>query len=373
MPSIPEGNSMTNRKHALVVVASMMLALSACGGGGDAPAETDASPGTSGDASSDPGATADSDIVIGWSQRGISGSDWWKTLVEGGEAEAAKAGASIELLDANGDTVRQNSDVQTLIAKGVDVVIMNPNDPVGVAPSVEALKEAGIPLVVVNSNLDPSLVPDSFCYVAEDQEATGALSGADTAAKAIERFGETGTLKLVAIGGFPGDVISDLRFNGFMEGWNSVVSDYPELETVVLDMKYGSWKPDQALAPVRDVATANPDLNVVFSESDVMHGGIKQGLEQAGMWDQIILGSYDGGMNVVKEMLDNPDGPLQNTASNQPWDQGANAVKMALEAVNGNAGACPDGTLFIETTLVTPDNAETYYKAEDTYVRAAED
>src|SRR5919112_1427307 len=72
-------------------------------------------------------------LVIGWSQRGISGSDWWKTLVAGGEAEAKKLGAEIQILDANRETTRQNEDVQTLISRGVDVVIMNANDPLGVA------------------------------------------------------------------------------------------------------------------------------------------------------------------------------------------------------------------------------------------------
>ncbi|MHB1010681.1 MAG: sugar ABC transporter substrate-binding protein [Propionibacteriaceae bacterium] len=349
-----------NAKAVVAAAAVLMLGLTACSSGAQA-----ANPGSSGTQQ------AGKKIVIGWSQRGISGSDWWKTLVEGGQSEAAKAGATIQLLDANGDTVRQNSDVQTLISKGVDVVIMNPNDPIGVGASVAALKAAGIPLVVVNSNLDPSLVPDAFCYVAEDQHATGALSGADTAKKAIKKFGESGTIKLVAIGGFPGDVISELRYSGFLSGWDSVMKNYPNAKTVKLDMKYGSWKPDQALAPMRDVATGNPDLNVVFSESDVMQGGIEQGLKQAGMWDKVIEGSYDGGMNSVKEMVDNPTGPLQNTASNQPWDQGATAVKMALAAVNGDKSACSGGTNYIKTTLVTPDNASTYYKASDTYVRAA--
>lgn len=347
-------------KFAVAGAAALMLAVSAC--------STTAQAG--GSAAAEAGQPAKK-IVIGWSQRGISGSDWWKTLVEGGQSEASAAGATIQLLDANGDTVRQNSDVQTLISKGVDVVIMNPNDPIGVGASVAALKAAGIPLVVVNSNLDPSLVPDSFCYVAEDQNATGALSGVDTAQKALKKFGDTGKIKLVSIGGFPGDVISELRYNGFLSGWDSVMKDHPKVTTVKLPMKYGSWKPDQALAPMRDVATANPDLNVVFSMSDVMQGGIEQGLRQAGVWDKVIQGSYDGGMTSVKQMVDDPTGPLQNTASNQPWDQGATAVEMALAAVNGDTGACSSGTNYIKTTVVTPENAATYYNSNDTYVRAA--
>ena len=341
----------------MTAVAAAALVLAGCRASGDAPSETDKSSGKG--------------LVIGWSQRGISGSDWWKTLVEGGQSEADKIGAKIELLDANGDTVRQNADVQTLITKGVDVVVMNANDPIGVGPSVQALKDAGIPLVTVNSNLDDSLVPDMFCYVAEDQEYTGSLAGEVAAKKALEKYGDSGEIKIVGIGGFPGDVLSDLRFNGFMEGYQKVMADHPGIKTVKLDMKYGEWKPDKALAPIRDVATANPDLKIVYSMSDVMNGGVVQGLQQAGLWgDGIILASYDGGMVSVKEMLDDPTGPLQATASNQPWDQGVAAVKMALAAYDGDQSACPDKTLYIDTTVVTPENAKQYYVPDDTYVKA---
>jgi ribose transport system substrate-binding protein len=357
----PSASSSRRRwQIAAATAAIAALALTGCRPGGDAATAEDKSTGEG--------------LVIGWSQRGISGSDWWKTLVDGGQAEAEKIGARIELLDANGDTVRQNADIQTLITKGVDVVIMNANDPIGVGPSVQALKDAGIPLVTVNSNLDESLVPDMFCYVAEDQEYTGSLAGEVAATKSIEKFGDAGEVKVVGIGGFPGDVLSDLRFNGFMEGWERVMAEHPGVSTVKLETKYGEWKPDKALGPIRDVATANPDLKVVYSMSDVMNGGVVQGLQQAGIWgDGIILSSYDGGMVSVKEMLDNPDGPLQATASNQPWDQGATAVKMALAAYNDDQSACPDKTLFIETTVVTPENAADYYVAEDTYVRAQGD
>jgi ribose transport system substrate-binding protein len=310
-------------------------------------------------------------LVIGWSQRGISGSDWWKTLVAGGDAEAKKLGAQIVILDANKDTAHQNQDVQTLISRNVDVVIMNPNDPLGVASSVNALKKAGIPLVTVNSNLDPSLVENMFCYVAEDQVATGALAGDQIAQRAVEKFGTSGEIKMVGIGGYPGDVISELRYQGFMQGYNKVMSAYQQVKTTELPFRYGQWVPDQALTPIRDVATANPDLKIVYSESDVMQAGIEQGLQQAGLWGPGILeGSYDGGMNAVKEMLDNPDGPLQATASNQPWDQGVTAVQMALAAYNKDANACPGKTKYIATTVVTPKNASEYYKPEDTYVRA---
>lgn len=310
-------------------------------------------------------------LVIGWSQRGISGSDWWKTMIAGGEAEAKKIGAKLIVLDANGDTTRQNQDVQTLITQGVDVVIINANDPIGVGASVKSLKRAGIPLIAVNSNLDAKLVPDIFCYVAEDQFATGGKAGKVIAQKAVEKWGDHDAIKLASIGGFPGDVISDLRFNGFMDGYNSIMKSHPNVKTTVVPMKFGEWKPDKALGPIRDMATANPDLKIMFSMSDVMQGGIEQGLKEAGLWDKVLEGSYDGGMNSIKEMVDNPNGPLQADASNQPWDQAVLAVKMAVAGYDKDAKACPSKTNYVQTTVVTPADAKSYYKPNETYVRAA--
>ena len=134
-------------------------------------------------------------IVIGFSQRRVAGSDWWKTLIAGATSQAEKLGVKIVVVDAGGDTVRQNSDVQTLITKGVDGVIINPNDPRGVSQAVEAVKKAGIPLVAVNSNLDPSLAKDAFCYVAEDQVATGALAGKAIAEEVGKKYKPSETIK----------------------------------------------------------------------------------------------------------------------------------------------------------------------------------
>lgn len=312
-------------------------------------------------------------LVIGWTQRGLSGSDWWKTMIAGGQSQADKIGAELVVLDANGDTTRQNQDVQTLITRGVDVVVMNANDPIGVAASVKALKKAGIPLIAVNSNLDDKLVPDMFCYVAEDQLATGALAGEVIGRKAIEKFGDSGTWKLGSIGGFPGDVISDLRFNGFMKGFNSVIQKHPNVKIETLPMKFGEWKPDKALTPIRDMATANPDLKIIFSMSDVMNGGITQGLKQAGTWgDGILIGSYDGGMAVLKQMMEDPKGPMQAVASNQPWDQAVLAVKMAVAGYNKDDSQCPGKTNYVKTSVVTPETAAQFYKAKDTYMRAGD-
>ena len=349
------------------VVGTSALLIAGCGGddgGGDGGA-------AGGTGASD---NAGKSVTIGFSQRGIAGSDWWKTLVRGAQEEGERQGVKVNVTDAGGDTVRQISDVQTFLSRGVDGLIINPNDPRGVTPAVRAAKAADVPVVAVNSNLDESLVPDAYCYVAEDQVATGALAGEAIAEKVAAKFGKGDTVKMVTVGGFPGDIISDLRDDGFKKGWDAYFKENPDKKPEVeqLPRKYGEWKPDKALAPMRDVATANRDLDVIYSESDVMHAGIKQALTQAGIYDQVLYASYDGGMNFIKEMVDDPKGPEQADASNQPYDQGVAAVKQVLAAVNGTPKeeSCPGGTSFIKTIVVTPENADKYYNADFSYVQS---
>lgn len=327
---------------------------------------------------------AQENLVIGFSQRRVAGSDWYKTLILGAEEEAAKSGAEIVVLDANGDTAKQNSDVRTLITRQVSAVIMNPSDPTGLAPAVNALEEAGIPLVVVNSNLDEALAPKAVCYVAEDQLATAAKAGRAIAQEVEQRFGRDEPVKAVVVGGYSGEIVTELRMQGFLQGYVAYFD--PALATPsaaaaaveagrvgnleLLPIRYGEWLPDKALPQVRDVATANPDLKLVYSESDVMLPGIISALESVGLSEQVVIASYDGQMSVLKMMIDNPDGPVQADASNEPYKQGSTAVQLAIKAVRGELNPevdCPNGNHFIDTFIATPETAQQYYDPNRTF------
>ncbi len=302
----------------------------------------------------------DGKVVIGLSQRRIAGSDWWKTLVDGVQYGADKNGAEVVVLDANGDTVRQNVDVNTLINRNVDAIIINANDPLGLSSSIKEAKEAGIPVIAVNSALDDSLMSQIYGYVVEDQIATGARGGYILAAAVAERNPGITEAKAVIIGGYPGDVLSDLRAEGYMKGYQQWLNENPGkgVKLKYLPMQYGHWIPNDAMPVVRDIATAHPDLKVLFSESCVMQAGIEQALKAAGLWDQITMASYDGYESVVKQMMDNPKGPVQALTTNEPYRQGLAAVEMAIRAINGGAS---EGTVFVETVAFGTDEATKYY------------
>lgn len=304
----------------------------------------------------------DKSAVIGLSQRRLAGSDWWAVMIQGAEDKAAELGVELIITDAGGDTVKQNSDVQTLLTQGVDAIIMNPHDPTGVSSAVAAINSEKLPLVVVNNNLSEELAESQYCYVAENQIEVAAGLGSALGELAKERFqGEKVTA--VVVGGYSGEPNTVLRNEGVLQGY-AAVEGAPEIE--YLPIRYGEWLPDRALGPVRDIATANPDLKIVVSLSDVMLPGIQQGLKDAGILDQVLIGSYDGQMSVLKAMMDDPSGPVQVNASNEPYKQGQLAVEKALDAINGvpQDEACPGGEFWIDTFLATPETAIEFYDPE---------
>lgn len=312
------------------------------------------------------GGSADTGTVIGFTHRSLAGGAWYESLDSGAQAAAATAGVKLLVTDAQNDATTQNANVQTFLVQGAKAVIMNPSDPQGVASSVQALKSANVPLVVVNSNLSPDLQANAYCYIAEDQKATSAKVGAELARVAAARNAPGAAVKGVIIGGFPSEVVTETRKAGFLEGWKSVPGA-PQLNFVA--DQYGHWAPDQALSAMREIGTANPDLQVVFDESDLMLPGVQSALTELGMWDKLIVGTYDGAMSTVKQMVDHPDGPIVATGANFPASQGAEAVTMAMSAINGTpqAEACPDGVRYLDTPLYTPVNAGQYYKADQAY------
>jgi hypothetical protein len=47
-------------------------------------------------------------------------------------------------------------------------------------------------------------------------------------------------------------------------------------------------------------------------------------------------------------------------------------MDMIVAAVKGDKAACPDGVHYIQTVLVTPENAKSYYRTDKSYVQSAQ-
>ena len=105
------------------------------------------------------GADADDGIHIGLSMDSLE-SAFWVANYEAMVAEAEKQGVKMTAIMAEGDAVKQNQQIENLIASGVDAIICAPKDGAAIATSVKKAQAAGIPFIMNNRAVQGEVVPE---------------------------------------------------------------------------------------------------------------------------------------------------------------------------------------------------------------------
>lgn len=80
--------------------------------------------------------------------------------------EAAKRGWQLVYTDAAGSAAKQVADVRSMIAQKVDVISLAPREDKPLILAVMEAKKAGIPLLLIDRNVDASLAKGGEDYVA---------------------------------------------------------------------------------------------------------------------------------------------------------------------------------------------------------------
>jgi len=133
-------------------LAVSALVLSACSSGtSESAGSAEASAATAESA-----APAESAGLVGFSYP-IEANTYLKAIGLGAQAELMKkCGAEFFPVDAQLDGNKQISDVEAMITKGVDAMIIYPLDSNGLKPALDKASEAGIKVITMNYSVDDS-------------------------------------------------------------------------------------------------------------------------------------------------------------------------------------------------------------------------
>ena len=95
------------------------------------------------------------------------------------KAEMDKIGGELEITDSQNRQPLQNDQVDAYIAKGANVVIVNPVDRTAALPLMEKAKAAGIPIVFINREPEAEVMQayDKIWYDGAKAEESGTQSG----------------------------------------------------------------------------------------------------------------------------------------------------------------------------------------------------
>lgn len=283
------------------------------------------------------------------------GAPYFAAQVAAAEDQAKKAGCEVSSADGQNDMSKQIADVEDMVAKGVNLLILNPRDPEGLVATADAATAAGVKVVVMDSSI--STKANVVTQVRSSNDQNGYLVG-----QWLAKEMQGKPMKIILLSGDKGNEVGRDRrlgvFKGLVEG--QLVND-GKVSFEVVGQGWGGWAHEGGLAAMEDLLTANPDANVVLGENDSMVLGAMKALEAQGKTDVLALAAADGqkeALALIKE------GTYGATGLNDPDLVARTAVDIGLKALNGELPSDFPKLELTKPEVITKDNVDTYYRAD---------
>ena len=275
---------------------------------------------------------------VGFSQSTMQ-DPWRIAMIESAKAEASQH-PEIELLIADGqnDNLKQISDIEGFITKGVDLLIVSPREAEPLTPVVKKAYQKGIPVIL----LDRSIVGDTYtCFIGASNVEIGEAAGKFIA----ERLGGKGSI--VEIEGIQGATPTIDR----RRGMHQAIAAYPGLK-VVIDQP-ADYLRSPARTVMENALQSGKKVDCVYAHNDEMALGAYLAAKAAGKEKEILFVGIDGQREAIQAVR---DGKMGATFV-YPFC-GPEAIQYAARILGGEQ---VPKQVRLKTTMITQDNAARLY------------
>jgi ribose transport system substrate-binding protein len=269
-------------------------------------------------------AFAGSPYTIAFSLKTVTNDDFQKAIATSTQQAVEKSGNKFLLVTAGDETgvSIQVNQLEDLIAKKVDAIVLNPMDGKSVVPVLKKAQAAKIPVIVVDSSVEKGNDALYVTYVGTDNFNAGKVAGQ----RMVKELGGQGGVLIVR--GANGSSAGDQRVDGFKAGIEGsglkVVGEQP-----------GNWTNSVAMQVTENMLQANKKVDGLFSASDVMLDGTLQAIGDANRTGIKIL-SVDGSKKAV-DLVE--QGAIVGTMAQFPAKMGTIAVENLLAVLDGKKAA----------------------------------
>lgn len=243
-----------------------------------------------------------------------------KVFAQGIQAEAEELGVKLVELDGNYDATTQADQMNTLIAQGVDAIVLNPCDGTSLVAAAKAAYDAKIPVVTGAMNIDESGYGYIETFVGPDDEDVGKCAGESM----TEYLSDGGQVAIIE--GTAGSSAQVNRTGGFEKAVEG-----SKIEIVAKNS--ADYDEATAMNVVEDLLTKYPDLKGIFCHDDTMASGAVQAMKELGYTgEDIVLIGY-GGSATGAQLIQ--DGFMVASAVQPLVDEGKGCIKALVKALNG--------------------------------------
>lgn len=296
-------------------------------------------------------------LVFGLSNAWI-GSEWRSQMLANFLQACEELGIETVVEHADTDVPGQIAQINNLIAKGVDAILINPADIAALKPVMDEATSQGVVVIII----DAEIPGDDHVNVVINQKEWAAIS----ARWLVEKLGGEGDI--VTIEGFLGHPANEYR----MEGVAEVLASNPGIKLVGEDT--GMWDPATAQKVAANFVAANPGLDGIWTQ-DGMAEGTLLAVQASGLsyedWPQVVCEARGSGLRSWKKVLDeHPD--FECIAVINPPGCAYDAVYVAYNLIMGKEidktklGGQFGNTLYKPLTVIDKDNlAEWLTETED--------
>ncbi len=294
---------------------------------------------------------------------GVSWSNFqeerWKTDEAAIKNQLKKLGAKYISADAQADSTKQIADVENLISRGCDALIILAYDADAISPAISRAKAEGIPVVGYDR-----LIEDAYAfYLTFDNKEVGRM-------QAREVFKVKPEGNYVFIKGSPTDPNADFLHEGQLEVLKKAM-DAGKIKNVGEQYTEG-WKPEVAQKNMEQILTANNNkVDAVVASNDGTAGGVVAALTAQGMEGITPVSGQDGDHAALNRVA-------RGTQTVSVWkdarDLGKAAADIAVALASGkkvkNAikwSGGPKGVemnaILLKPVPITKDNLDAVIKA----------
>ena len=252
------------------------------------------------------------------------GNSWSVQFAEEAKYEASLHSdviSELYITDSEGKVEKQVANLEALIAKEPDIILICPLSQTALIPPLKKAKEKGIPVIFYGGFARTKEVEELItAEISVDDVLWGRLS----AEWLVDKLSGKGSI--IALSGLAGCDVAEDRW----EGATSVFRKYPDIK--ILAHEYADWSYPKAKAVMSTLLPAFPEIDGIWSDGAATALGVIDALKEAGRPIPPLIGEdYNGFLKVwIKEGFD-------TIIMAKPTYIGSESILVALKVLRGEA------------------------------------
>ena len=241
----------------------------------------------------------------------------------------------LSVTDAGGDANTQNSQLENMIASGVNAIILIPGDATAQAVMVEEAHAQNIPVIELCTKTEAEDYRTSF--VGSDDIVAGRML--------MEYLGNLvdGKGDMIIFHG-PTGVSAEINRH---TGAQQMIKE-KNWDIKVVAEKVCNWSREEAMTAMENIITSGMKFDIIFAENDEMAVGALSALKDSGL--KYVIGGIDAIPDAVQAVA---DGDMDCTFFQDYITQAKTALDVAIKAASGEQ---VDASYDIDFVLITKAN-----------------